>query len=181
MAYSIDRAALLASQLERFAHSNVHQLAGQVANLDFWLDEAAHALRVLDEYPQRFRRLRDAQVGWVEAHGTKVSDYCPICRGGCEFGPQTPPAPTRIPAEQIEEARVGLRHSAYRFLLRCHRSGQLDQAAVRAACERIAVVAEPEDLEGVPADSAGAAPTIGEAEQNATRQDARSRGTRRRR
>jgi hypothetical protein len=60
---------------------------------------------MLDEYPQRFRRLRDAQVGWVKAHGTKVSGYCPYCRGGCEFGPQTPPAPTRIPAPAAASSR----------------------------------------------------------------------------
>jgi hypothetical protein len=40
MAYTLERAALIASQLERLATSNVHQLAGQFANLDFWLDEA---------------------------------------------------------------------------------------------------------------------------------------------
>ncbi|WP_437757882.1 hypothetical protein [Sorangium sp. So ce1389] len=147
MVYSVDRAELLADQLERFAHSNVHQLAGQVANLDFWLDEAAHALRTIDEYPQRFSRLREAQVGWVKAHGTKVSGYCPICGGRCELGPQTPPAPTRIPSEQMEAARGRVRASAYRFLLRCYRSGLLDEAIVRASCERIGVVAETEDLE----------------------------------
>jgi hypothetical protein len=179
MAYSVDRTALLASQFERFAHSNVHQLAGQVANLDFWLEEATYALRMLDEYPQRFRRLRDAQLGWVKAHGTKVSGYCPYCRGGCEFGPQTPPAPTRIPAEQVEEARVGLRTSAYRFLMRCYRCGLLDQAAVLAACERIGIVAEPEDLEQVQGDATGGAPIAGGAEQKPPWRDPRLRASRR--
>ena len=153
MAYSIDRAALIADQLERFAHSNAHQLAGHVANLEFWLDEAVHALRTIDDYPGRFRRLRDAQGAWVKAHGTKVSDYCPICGGGCEFGPQAPLPPTRIPSEQMNEARVRLRRSAYRFLLRGHRLRLLDEAALRAACDRIGITAESEDLERARDDS----------------------------
>jgi hypothetical protein len=36
MAWSIDGAAQVADHLERFAHSHAHQLAGQVASLDFW-------------------------------------------------------------------------------------------------------------------------------------------------
>jgi hypothetical protein len=151
MAYSIDRAVILADQLERFAHSNVHQLAGQIANLDFWLDEAVHSLRVIEDYPPRFRRLRDAQVAWVEAHGTKVSGYCPIGMGGCELRPSKPEPPSRIPSEQMAEARSRVQRSAYRFLLRSYRAGLLDEAAVRAACDRIGLVAEPEDLERPPA------------------------------
>ncbi len=151
MAYSIDRAVLLADQLERLAHSNVHQLAGQAANLDFWLDEAVHSLRVIEDYPQRFRRLRDSQVAWVEAHGTKVSGYCSICAGGCELGPRTPEPPSRIPSEQMDEARSRVQRSAYRLLLRCYRAGLLDEAIVRAACDRIGLIAEPEDLERPPA------------------------------
>jgi len=61
--YSIERAALIADQLERLATQNLHQLAGQAANLIFWISEAAHAIRTIDEYPARFRRLREAQVG----------------------------------------------------------------------------------------------------------------------
>lgn len=146
MAYTIDRAELIADLLERFAHSKVHQLAGQVGNLDFWLEEASHALRMIDAYPQRFRRLRDAQVAWVDAHGTRVSDYCPQCGGACEFGPQKPAAPSRIPSEQMDAARKKVRQSVFRFLLRCYRTRLLDEAAVREACDRIGVDVEPRDF-----------------------------------
>lgn len=148
MAYTIERAELLAEQLERFAHSNLHQLAGQLANLDFWLAEAEHALSMIDDYPKRFRRLRDSQVAWVKAHGTKVSDYCPICGGGCEFGPQTPVPPKRIPSEQMGAARDKVRRSVFRLLLRCYRSSLLDEVAVREKCERLGVNVEREDFVG---------------------------------
>jgi hypothetical protein len=147
MAYTIDSAGELAKQLDRFTSSNVHQLAGQVANLDFWLDEVDHILATIDDYPRRFKRLRDAQVAWVRAHGTKVSDYCPICREGCEFGPQSPEPPKRIPSEQMDVARGRLRSSTMRLLLRCYHAGLVDEQVVRAASDRLGLSLEPEDLE----------------------------------
>jgi hypothetical protein len=147
MAYTIERAELVANQLERIAHSNLHQLSGQLANLDFWLDEAAHDLRTIDDYPKRFRRLRESQVAWVKAHGTKVSGYCGICGGRCELGPRTPDAPKRIPSEQMDEARKKIRQSVFRLLLRCYRSRLLEEAAVREACGRLGVDVEREDFD----------------------------------
>jgi uncharacterized protein YecT (DUF1311 family) len=84
MSYSLKRASLITDQLQRLATQNAHQLAGQFSNLDFWIDEAADAIRVINEYPRRFRRLREAQVAWVKAHDTKIEGYCPICEGVCE-------------------------------------------------------------------------------------------------
>jgi hypothetical protein len=150
MSYSTKRAALIADQLERLATQNAHQLAGQVANLDFWISEAADALRVIDEYPARFRRLRDAQVAWVKAHGTKVFGYCPICGGACEFGPETPAPPVRIAAEDFAKARDALRRAAHRYLIRLYRARLLDAAAVRQACDVLGVGLEAEDLTGAP-------------------------------
>lgn len=66
MSYSIKRASLITDQLERLATQNAHQLAGQFSNLDFWIAEGVDAIRVINEYPQRFRRLREAQVAWVK-------------------------------------------------------------------------------------------------------------------
>src|SRR5687767_3541418 len=99
--YSISRAELLADQIGRFATQHVHQLAGHHANLEFWMAEAVAAIRTIDEYQARFRRLRDAQLSWVQSHNTKVSRYCPFCDGECEFGPQTPMRPHRIPSEDL--------------------------------------------------------------------------------
>jgi hypothetical protein len=54
VSYSIQRANLIADQLERLATQNTHQLAGQVANLDFWVSEAVAAISTIDDYPVRF-------------------------------------------------------------------------------------------------------------------------------
>ena|SRR5690349_11261304 len=147
MSYSIERANLIADQLERLATQNLHQLAGQVANLAFWVSEAVGAVSTIDDYPARFRRLREAQVGWVKAHGTRVSGYCRICGGACELGPTTPEPPRRIHAEDLEAARQGVRQAARRYLLRLYRAHLLDEDAVRRACREIGAAVETEDFE----------------------------------
>ncbi len=147
MSYSIKQAAIIADQLERLATQNTHQLAGQVANLDFWISEAFHAVRTIDDYPARFRGLRDAQVGWVKAHGTKVSDYCPKCGGACEFGPPTPDAPHWIPSHDLAAARDAVRRASRRFLVRLYRAHFVDEDRVREACNDIGIGVEPEDFD----------------------------------
>lgn len=151
MAYSIKRAGLIADQLERLATQSAHQLAGQVSNVAFWISEAIGAISVLDEYPGRFRRLRDAQVGWVKAHGTKISGYCAHCGGPCELGPDTPAPPQRIPSQDVEAAREGVQRAARRYLLRLYRAHLLNEDAVRRASGEIGAGVEPEDFERGPA------------------------------
>jgi len=147
VSYSIKRANLIADQLERLATQNPHQLAGQVANLAFWMSEALLATSTIDDYPVRFRQLRDAQAGWVKAHGTKISGYCHHCGGVCEFGPQAPEPPQRIPDEELTEARDNVRRAARRYLLRLYRANFLDEEAVRRFCGEIGVGIEVEDFE----------------------------------
>ena len=70
VSYSTRRAALVADQLERLATQNAHQLAGQVSNLAFWIAQATAAIRTIDDYPARFRRLRPGRLGpgaWHES------------------------------------------------------------------------------------------------------------------
>jgi hypothetical protein len=147
MNYAIEQAALLAQQLEGLATREAHQLAGHVANLDFWVDEACHVLATIDDYPDRFRRLRDGQQAWIRSHETRTRRPCPICCGPCELGPRPPPAPTRIPSQEMDAARRGVRRGCYRFLLRLHRVGLIDEPALRLACDRVGVTLEREDLD----------------------------------
>jgi len=147
MAYTIEHATFVAGQLERLATYNVHQLAGQFANLDFWLAEAAHAIQVIDDYPKRFKQLRDAQVRWVRAHDAVVSTYCPHCGGACEFGPQRPTPPTRIPSNELDTARRSVRDASYRLLLRLFRARWIDEAQLRERCAKVGTSIDTADLE----------------------------------
>ncbi len=48
MAYSSDITKILTDQITKFVTLNRHQLAGHVANLDFWTGEVRHCLNVID-------------------------------------------------------------------------------------------------------------------------------------
>jgi hypothetical protein len=146
MNYSVEQASLLARQLEGLATRYAHQVAGQFANLEFWLDEVAHVVATINDYPRRFRQLREAQAAWVQAHDTKLTPRCGICRGPCEFGAEPPPAPSRIPSEELSAARTAVQRACYRFLLRLYRIGVLAPDALQDACDRIDVTLEREDL-----------------------------------
>ena len=145
--YSIARAELIADQIGRFATQHLHQLAGHHANLAFWLSEAAAAVRTIDEYQLRFRQLRDAQLSWVREHKTKITHFCPICRGRCEFDPQPPDLPYRIPSEDLDAARKAVRVAVRQFVVRLHHAGFISETEVRQAADLVGVSIEQEDLD----------------------------------
>jgi hypothetical protein len=145
VSYSTDRADLLTSALGRMASLHAHQLAGQAANIDFWVQEASGALQALDEYPERFRRLHEAQVTWVEVNQTRII-HCPICRAPCEFGAAKPSKPRRVPSKAIENSRGKLRKEMRHFLLRLFRLGVLGETTIREQCEVLQIPLEPEDF-----------------------------------
>src|SRR5436305_4974977 len=100
MSFSTDIADLVAKQLSRLTTLNRHQLAGQVANLDFWLAQVQHALAVLDGYGVRFVRMHAAQEQYVAVHGTM------------EFGlnadlttERRASPPRRVPDRELQKAR----------------------------------------------------------------------------
>lgn len=108
--------------------------------------EAAAAIAVIDDYAPRFRRLRDSQVAWVRARDLKIPLYCPICRGKCELGDQTPEAPRRIPSEELAMARNHVKLSAARLLIRLHRGGLINELELRRQATSLDIRIEPEDL-----------------------------------
>ena len=146
MSYSTKRAHDLADVLERFATLNAYQLVGHRANLDAWIAEAAHTLAFLDAYGARFGEMKRAQLEWVKAHEVQISPYCPHCGGACEFGPVKPPAPTRVPTVELDEARKALREGARRFLRRLFRARMLEREEAIEAADRLGTGFEPDEL-----------------------------------
>ncbi len=147
MSYSTDRAALLTQLLERMSTQHAHQIASQAANVDFWIAETGAALSALNGYPARFRKLSRAHKLWVQENDTKVGFYCPVCQGGCEFGPARPSSPRRVPSSAIDKSRRALHQAIRRFLLRMYRTELLSELEVRELCEELDVNLEPEDFE----------------------------------
>lgn len=148
MAYIIGQANAVAVSLERFTTAHAYQVAGQFANLEFWLAETIHALDVLEGYADRFERLSAAQLDWIDAHSVVVGSFCPACKGQCEFEPELrrPRAPTLIPSSARNEAIRRLRDAAYFFLLRCFRMKLIDEGSLRGACDRVGTSVEARDL-----------------------------------
>ncbi len=123
MAFSTDMAGLVAGQLSRFVTLNRHQLAGQAANLDFWLAQVRHVLAVIDGYGVRFLRMHAAQEQYVTAHGT--TEFVPGVDSPIE---RRASPPRRVPDRELQKARRTLTEATSRFLERCRRDGLLSES-----------------------------------------------------
>jgi hypothetical protein len=143
MAYAIDISVILAKTLQKFSTLNPHQLAGQTANLDFWLAEVQHATRVIDEYKARFETMKSAQMDEASKRGTQE---WPLAYAYEDVIPSSASPPKRIPHTELQAARRELIDSAYRFLLRCHKAGILDETAFLAAVQSAGTSVDPADL-----------------------------------
>lgn len=146
MSYSIEKAKLVADQLERLATQNPYQLAGQAASFDFWSAEALQALQAIAGYEKRFKRMRDAQKAWIDAHGSVAYEHCELCGGACELADGTPPQPRRVPSHLLNEAATAVRRALRRYTLRLFRMHLLEEDAVWSLDEKADLHVEPEDL-----------------------------------
>ena len=128
MSFSTDMAGLVTNQLSRFVTLNQHQLAGQVANLDFWLAQVRNVLGIIDGYGVRFVRMEGAQERYVTAHSTTES--IPVVDG---FKERRAPPPRRISDRELKKARRALIEAAWQFLERCRRDGLISELQMSEA------------------------------------------------
>ena len=134
MSFSTDIAALVAKQLSRFVTLSRHQLAGQAANLDFWLDQVRHALSVIDGYGVRFVRMHGAQEEYVAAHDTKTFTL------GADYPTEAKASPPRrIPDHEMRKARRELVEATVRFLERCRSDGLISESQMSEARASFAI------------------------------------------
>lgn len=131
MAFSSDLAMLVSDQLSRFVTLNRHQLAGQVANLDFWLAQARHALDVIDGYGVRFVRLQATQEQYVATHGNE--------QVSSEGSNRAASSPHRVPDRELRKARQSLLEATSRFLTRCRKEGMISESVLSKACEKMGI------------------------------------------
>ena len=109
----------LVEVLSHVAGLPVYQLAGHVANLDFWIAETKHALGLIDGYPQRFSDM----VAGQQAYDARTTD---AARARADFDWQDKPlSPTLTPAIR-ERLRNQLIKSAHRLLDRCLSESLID-------------------------------------------------------
>jgi hypothetical protein len=141
VSFSSDMANLVTEQLSRFVTLNRHQLAGQVANLDFWLAQVRHCQQVIDGYPKRFDRLKAAQGRYAANHHTTEFEFHDPC---CTGRPVAPPR--RVPDGELRDARRSLCDAAYRFLVRCFHEGFIEESVLRSACDDLGIGIAAADL-----------------------------------
>ena len=140
MSFSENMANVVANQLARFITLNRHQLAGHVANLDFWVAQARHALEVIDGYQERFRRLKAGQAEYVASHGTTLSSpFDPDITG-------PPDLPRRVPDGGLRDARRAVADATYRFLVRLCNDGLITESRFRDICGSLDIGVEAADL-----------------------------------
>ncbi len=128
MSFSTELAGLVAGQVSRFVTLNRHQLAGQVANLDFWLAQIRNALAALDGYGVRFIRMHAAQEQYIGVR--EITE----CSAGAAYPiDQKASPPRRVPDREIQKARRALVEAARRFLERCRKDGFISESQLSAA------------------------------------------------
>jgi hypothetical protein len=141
MAYSSDITETLTFQITRFVTLNRHQLAGHVANLDFWVAEVRHCLDVIDGYNRRFEQMKAAQSKHIFEHKTVEFSFDDPC---CTQGRASPP--TRVPSAELGEARRNLCDATYRFLVRCFNERFIEEDLLRRICSSLDLGVEASDL-----------------------------------
>jgi hypothetical protein len=141
MSYSSEIAGILEQQLAKWVTLNRHQLAGHVANLDFWLDEVHHALGVIDGYGPRFERLKAAELKYASEHTTTE-----FLLRDPRHTERSPAPPRRVPHSELSEARRSLCDAAYHFLVRCFNEELIAESKLREACDRLGISIEARDL-----------------------------------
>jgi hypothetical protein len=143
MAYTTEISNLLAATLGRMTTLNAHQLAGHVANLDFWLSEVKHCIQVIDGYRERFRAMKAAEMRYTGLHQTMTYSGEPM-----DFSdPWDVRPPSAIPKAQFAAAKSELLDAANRFLLRCYQSRLIDEKSLRQAADSIGVSVEGEAIQ----------------------------------
>lgn len=113
---------------------------GHVANLDFWIAEAQHSLKVLDGYRRRFERLKAAQTDYVARHHTTEFDLDDLALQWVATSPK------RVPTSELKTVRRDLCDAIYRFLRRCARERLIDETTFRAQCGALGISVDDADL-----------------------------------
>jgi hypothetical protein len=114
-------AAICLPLIKTLTHSAglpTNQLAGHVANPEFWLSEAKHGLEAIDGYWKRFKRLRAGEAEYEKQHDMRVKGVS---------------LRSSIRDDHRQELRRRLWEAIEGFLSRCGREGLISKEELKAA------------------------------------------------
>lgn len=109
----------------RMANLPTQLLVGHAAQIEFWTEEVAHCLRVLDSYEQRFQAMLSAQQQ-VEFDLDPLF-YRPVARPG------------HVPEQHRFHVRSELCRAFARFIVACHHQTQTPVEILRDQCARLGI------------------------------------------
>jgi hypothetical protein len=152
MVYTLEIADALIRTVGKFVTLNNYQLAGHVANLDFWTRQIKNALDAVDGYPKRQRNLQQSQKQYISAHDTRrFSAEDAVLHQEYPYesmyeGDKVRPDKWRIDSETLKSKRREIVDSFYRFLLRCHQEKLVDVEQAHKALSECGIGIEPGDF-----------------------------------
>jgi hypothetical protein len=120
MSYIEDICSPLIKVLEKTAQLPCHQLAGHVANLDFWMNEVEHCLGVVSGYDERFERMKEALQTQAAIEGIEPN----LLQRGVKF-------------KTGKDLQKQLRAATSRFLQRCHDERLINDQTLQAYQEKL--------------------------------------------
>jgi hypothetical protein len=149
MAYSLEIADAVSKTVGKFATLNNYQLAGHIANLDFWIRQVNNALDAIDGYSKRQRLLEEAQKQYIAVHDTRR-----FSKGELELHSEFPEEPLsgarpdrwRIDSETVKSTRREVVDAFYRFLVRCHKEKVISDEGAKHALSKCGIGVEPGDF-----------------------------------
>jgi hypothetical protein len=150
MAYTLEIADAVIRTVGKFRTLNAYQLAGHVANLDFWADEVRHALAVIDGYSRRDSVRKKSERTHIGSHMTRrftaqeKSLYNEF--EDAESLSSARPDDYRIDANEIKAKRQQVADALYRFLKRCHKEDLLSGVKAKECLTSCELAWEPGDF-----------------------------------
>ena len=149
MIYTVEKANLITKQLNKFKDNYAFMVAGQFANIEFWINEVETAITAIDEHNIRFTKMYDAQEKWIDEKNVRIPDYCYICNGICELSNEhykKPELPKQKSTNDKNDSRKDLINAMYYFLVRCLKLELLNEELFKEYCNRIGTSIDPNDL-----------------------------------
>lgn len=111
-----------------------HLLAGHAANLDFWADEVAHCLAVLDSYETRFERMTLVQQ---QRYHDETGQQAGLT--GSFIPPRLITRPGRIAEQHRSYIRSELCKAFVGFATACHHRAQTEAVILHEVCARLSL------------------------------------------
>ena len=120
-------------------------VAGHAANFEFWTDEVAHCLSVIDSYEERFQRMLAAQQAADQAE--PLNDPRP---GAPFIPPRIVPRPGRVPEPLRHYVRSELCRAFHSFAKTSYHNGHIAAEVAHAACQRLSIELNENEVPRVP-------------------------------